>query len=131
VNTLVLTLNGNTAGFDHAYHGVEPDGRIYVEAYFDQSPPGCPIQSTTSARTLIISNLKPDAGTDYDGGLRVTLFDFDGSITNEPLIRFTQASSMPVDVRPGDEVSFTLEATLDGGVVSGQFTAIHCPILDG
>ncbi|MGV3624784.1 MAG: hypothetical protein ACO1OB_28450 [Archangium sp.] len=131
INTLVLTLDGNSGGFDRAYHGVEQDGRIYVEAYFGQAPLGCPMQSTASSRTLIISNLRPDAGTDYAGGLRVTLFDFDGTITNEPLVRFTETSSTPVDVRPRDEVSFTLNATLDGGVVSGRFTAIHCPALDG
>lgn len=131
INTLVLTLNGNSGGFDRAYHGVEADGRIYVEAYFGQAPEGCPVQSTTSSRTLIISNLNPDGGSSYDAGLRVTLFDFDGTLTNEPLVRFTETASSSVDVRPRDEVSFTLNASLDGGVVSGQFTAIHCPILDG
>lgn len=131
INTLVMTLNGNSGGFDRAYHGVEADGRIYVEAYFGQMPEGCPIQSTSSSRTLIISNISADGGTTYDSGLRVTMFDFAGTLTTEPLIRFTQTSSTAVDVRPGDEVSFTLDATLDGGVVSGRFTAIHCPVLDG
>ena len=131
INTLVMTLNGNSGGFDRAYHGVEADGRLYVEAYFGQAPEGCPIQSTTSSRTMIIANIKTDGGTDYDGGLRVTMFDFDGTITTEQLIRFTATASSPVDVRPGDEVSFTLDATLDGGSVSGRFTAIHCPVLDG
>lgn len=110
---------------------VEADGRIYVEAYFGQAPEGCPIQSTTSSRTLIISNINADGGTTYASGLRVSLFDFDGTITNEPLVRFTETSATAVDVRPRNEVSFSLDATLDGGVVSGRFTAIHCPILDG
>lgn len=132
-NSLMLTLDGKSGGFDRAYHGVEPDGGIYVEAYFGQMPEGCPMQSTASARTLIIANVNATNGgtVTYADGLRVTFFDFNGDITNTPLVRFTETSATAVDVRPGEQVSFTLQATLDGGVVSGQFTAIHCPVLDG
>lgn len=131
---LWLTLGSAQGGFDRAQHGLEPDGGLYVEAYFGGDP-GCPTQSSpTPDRTLIIAGLHlvPDGGslTQLDG-VRVTLLDFTGALTSAPVERATSILATPREVTPGVRVSFTVEATFDTGTLRGTFSALHCASLDG
>jgi hypothetical protein len=131
---LTVTLRGRSAGFSRAQHGVAPDGRFVVEAH-EGGDPACPtLSSPTPDRTLVIANLRawPDGGAvTFADGLRVTLFDFSGALTSAPLERAVSARATPRFAEPGQLVSFELEATFDGGVLSGAFAAPHCPSLDG
>lgn len=129
-----MTLGTRRGGFDRAQHGLEPDGGLYVEAYFGGDP-ACPTQtSPTPDRTLIIAGLHlvPDGGvlTQQDG-VRVTLLDFSGALTSAPVVRALTIRATPREVDPGVRVSFTLEATFDGGLLQGTFSAEHCASLDG
>lgn len=129
-----MTLGNRQGSFDRAQHGVEANGALYVEAHFGGDP-ACPTQSSpTPDRTLIIAGLRavPDGGSlTFADGVRVTLLDFTGALTSEPLLRAVAVRATPVEVAPGTRVSFTLEATFDGGVLTGRFSAPHCTSLDG
>lgn len=131
---LSATFHGVTAGFDRAQHGVEPDGGLYVEAYFGGDP-ACPGPSSpTPDRTLIISGLHAmaDGGAQTTAdGLRVTLLDFVGNLSSNPLDRAVSAQATLRYAQPGVLVSFTVEASFDGGTVTGGFAAAHCDSLDG
>lgn len=131
---LVVTIGSRSGAFDRAQHGLEPDGGLYLEAYFGGDP-ACPTQtSPTPERTLIIAGLHamPDGGAiRYADGLRVTLLDFSGALTSAPFLRAVTARATPLSVVPGTLVSFSLEAAFDGGTVQGRFSAAHCASLDG
>jgi hypothetical protein len=131
--SLTMRLRGRTAGFSRAQHGLAPDGRVLVEAH-EGGDPACPtMTSPTPDRTLVIANLRvlPDGGAvTFADGLRVTLFDFSGALTTSPLERAVAARATPRFVQPGQLVSFELEATFDGGALTGAIAAPHCPSLD-
>jgi hypothetical protein len=131
---LVMTVGRQTGSFTRAQHGLEPGGGLYLEAYFGGDP-ACPTQtSPTPDRTLIISGLQPltDGGvlTEADG-VRVTLLDFTGALTSAPSLRASTVRATARAMNPGTSVSFALEATFDGGTLTGSFTAAHCASLDG
>ncbi len=121
-----------TGAFDHVDHGVESDGGLYVEAYFGAAA-GCQLMnSPTPSRTLIIANINALSGdVTYAQGLRVTLLDFDGTLTSEPFVRAIDATAQAISVQPGQNVTFSIQATFDGGTLTGEFTAPHCTGLDG
>lgn len=131
---LTATLGTRTATFTRAQHGLEPTGLLYVEAHFGGDP-ACPTQnSPTPDRTLVISGLNPmhDGGVQsYADGVRVTLLDFTGALTQAPFVRAASVRATPGAVNAGTEVTFALEAGFDGGTLSGSFTAPHCASLDG
>ncbi len=133
VTALQLVLRGQQGAFDRAQHGVEGADGLYVEAHFGGDP-ACPTASSpTPARTLVIAGLRVGDGgvrTEADG-LRVTLLDFQGSVSSLPFERATSARATPRFVDRGGLVSFTLEATFDGGTLQGGFAAPHCASLDG
>jgi hypothetical protein len=130
---LTLTLGGRSAGFTRAQHGVDADGRLTVEAHFGGDP-ACPtMTSPTPERTLVIAGLqpRPDGGVvSFADGLRVTLLDFSGALTTAPLVRATAARATARFIEPRQLVSVEIEATFDGGRLSGGFAAPHCPSLD-
>lgn len=134
VTDLSITFHGVTAGFDRAQHGVEPDGGLYVEAYFGGDP-ACPGPSSpTPDRTLVIAGLHamPDGGVQtMADGLRVTFLDFAGTLSSSPFDRAVAAQATVRASAPGALVSFTLDAAFDGGAVTGGFAAAHCASLDG
>jgi len=131
---LVVTMGARRGVFERAQHGLQPDGGLYVEAYFGGDP-ACPTQtSPTPDRTLIIAGLHamPDGGAiSFSDGLRVTLLDFSGALTTLPFVRATSARATPLSVTPGTLVVFAVEATFDGGTLQGSFSAAHCASLDG
>lgn len=133
--TRILGVVGTNSGvFDRAQHGIDVDGGVYVEAHFGGDP-ACPTASSpTPSRTLIIAGLRapaPGAVLTYADGLRVTLLDFNGQLTMSPFVRATSTRAVAVDVRPGVSVSYSVEASFDGGSFTGQFVAPHCASLDG
>lgn len=134
VTRLVVTLGGRTGEFTRAQHGLEPDGGLYVEAHFGGDP-ACPTQSSpTPDRTLVIAGLRAltDGGTlTSQDGARVTLLDFTGALTPAPFLRASSVVATAGAMTPGVSVSFSLEATFDGGALSGSFVAEHCASLDG
>jgi hypothetical protein len=132
--TLTMSVGNKTGPFTRAQHGLEPAGGLYVEAHFGGAP-ACPTQtSPTPDRTLIISGLQPltDGGvmTEADG-VRVTLLDFTGALTTLPALKATTVRATAREMNPGVRVAFALEATFDGGTLTGTFSAEHCTSLDG
>jgi len=129
---LTARFGTRTALFTRAQHGVEPDGTLYVEAYFGGDP-ACPTStSPTPDRTLIISGLRADAGVQtWADGVRVSLFDFTGEVTSAPLERAREVTATPGLVTPGARVDFDLTVAFDGGTISGHISAPHCTSLDG
>lgn len=131
---LQMTLGSRSAGFDRAQHGLDGETTLYIEAHFGGDP-ACPDSSSpTPDRTLIVANLPrvPDGGTLTSAdGVRVTLLDFSGALTTAPLLRATTVRASPVEVKPGDWVSWSLEASFDGGSLNGVFVAPYCASLDG
>jgi hypothetical protein len=131
---LVATFGTVQAPFDRAQHGLEGDGGLYVEAHFGGDP-ACPgPTSPTPDRTLIIAGLRwpGDGGAQtYADGVRATLLDFVGNLSPNPFDRAVAVRAVARAVQPGVLVSFTVEATFDGGVVTGGFEAPHCASLDG
>jgi hypothetical protein len=134
VTDLGVTFQGHTGGFTRAQHGLEGDAGLYIEAYFGGDP-ACPdANSPTPDRTLIISGLLAagDGGAQTEAdGVHVTLLDFTGALSSHPFDRATRVRATPRFLAPGELVSFTLEASFDGGTVSGGFAAPHCASLDG
>jgi hypothetical protein len=130
----VAIFGATRAPFDRAQHGLEGDGGLYVEAHF-AGDPACPGPSSpTPDRTLIVAGLRwpGDGGPQtYADGVRVTLLDFAGNLSPNPFDRAVTVRAVARSVQPGVLVSFTLEATFDGGVVTGGFEAPHCASLDG
>lgn len=130
---LLVRFGARTATFERAQHGVEADGRLYVEAHAGGDP-ACPtMTSPTPLRTLVIAGLRvlPDGGAStFADGLRVTLLDFGGAVTTAPLERAHDARATARWVEPARLVSFQLSATFDGGTLSGGFSAPHCASLD-
>lgn len=129
--TLGLLFGTVQGPLDRAQHGLEPDGGLYVEAHAGGDP-ACPtMTSPTPQRTVVIAGLRVGAGVQtLAEGLRVTLLDFQGTLTSRPLERAVSARATPRFVRPGELISYTLEATFDGGTLTGGFAAAHCPSLD-
>lgn len=131
------TFGDTREPFDLAYFGLEADGRMRIELYGDAEP-GCPtMTSPTPGRTLVVFGLTPPTDrapqTEADG-LAVTLFDFDGTLTSEPLLRADSATVTPraANLSPVSEafVAFQLQALFPEGDVSGQAYATHCDSLD-
>jgi ABC-type amino acid transport substrate-binding protein len=118
------------APFDVAHYGVS-DGMLHVEAHYGAAP-GCPtMTSPTPDRTVVIAGLRASfaAPQTYADGVRVSLLDFKGTLTKEPILRATEVVVSAPATRP-DVVSFYLDATIPGGKIQGTVTATHCASLD-
>ena len=132
----LATFGSAEERFDVAYFGVETDGRLRIEMHGDAAP-GCPTMSSpTPGRTLVVHGLSaPMDRTAQSEGLSVTLFDFDGTLTPEPLLRAESATVTPVAFRlsPSSEsfVAFAIEVTFASGSIAGHGHATHCASLDG
>ncbi len=148
--SLRLQSGATDVAFDHARYGltapaVSTSGQweIYVEAYRGGAA-GCPTAtSPTPDQTVIISGLLADQapGVVEEGdGLSVVMFDFEGLITTEPILRATaEAATIDTivvctdcvpDEDPNGYVAFALAAPLDSADLSGVVVATHCPSLD-
>ncbi len=120
--------------FDLAYYGLESDGTLHLEIYGGAAP-GCPeSDSPTPARTLVIGAFPaPSDATPLS--LSVSLLDFEGTLTEEPILRSSSATATPRAARVESTamgfVRFDLEASFDGGTMSGAVYATHCDSLDG
>lgn len=113
---------------------------LHVELHGGGSS-ACPEQSSpTPDRTLIIAGLKsPLIPAVYatDAGIKATLFDFDGDLTQAPLLRAGQTwvdvtAANTCETCPGAErfIAFELNAAFDGGTVAGHVYGTHCSSLD-
>lgn len=120
--------------FDVAYYGLEPDGTLHLEIYGDAAP-GCPeSDSPTPARTLVIGSFPaPTDATPLD--VSASLLDFEGTLTEEPILRSSSATAIPraarVDATATGFLRFDLDASFEGGMVNGAVHATHCDSLDG
>lgn len=134
VTSARATFGATEEPFDVAYFGLDADGRIRVELY-GEAAPGCPtMTSPTPARTLVIHGLRPQTEpAEQTDGLAVTLFDFDGSLTSEPLLRATSASVHTEAARltPTADafVAIDITAAFPDGTVTGHAYATHCESL--
>ncbi|MEC7519149.1 MAG: hypothetical protein VYE22_04750 [Myxococcota bacterium] len=132
---LTATFDGNTAPFTRAQLGLEREGdrvvALRVEAH-DGGDPACPTMSSpTPDRTLIITFPVPEGGAPM-APTSVSLLDFAGTLTTEPVARATEATLTPRALRLEGEphVAFDLDATFEGGAIRGPVYATHCPSLD-
>lgn len=127
-------------GFTSPMNSVSGGWEIHLEMHGGGSPE-CPEQSSpTPDRTVVISGLKlPLTPTVYaaDGGVKATLFDFDGDLTSAPLLRAMQTQLEVVAAHacescPSAErfIAFEVMAVFDGGTVSGHVYGTHCGSLD-
>ena len=120
--------------FDVAYFGLEGDGTVHLEVYGDAAP-GCPASdSPTPARTLVIGSFAAPTDT-TPTSLSVSLLDFEGTLTEEPILRSSSATATPraarVEATSMGFVRFDLEASFEGGTLDGAVYATHCDSLDG
>jgi hypothetical protein len=118
------------APFDRAYYGAR-DGVLHIEAHHG-GVAGCPtMTSPTPDRTLVIAGLPAGLATTrtYADGVRVSLLDFKGTLTKEPILRATEVTVRDPSSR-GDALAFYLDATLPGGKIQGNVQAVHCASLD-
>lgn len=143
--TLVATIDGASEPFDRVQFGFTHtgDGReLYFEAY-SGGDPACPTaQSPTPRMALVVSGIRePTDATPQtrNDGLAVTLFDFAGALTDEPLVRATTVTLTPraFETCEAEEsascerfFAFDLDATLPGGRISGHGFARYCASLD-
>lgn len=121
---------GVRAPFERAFYGVR-DGVLHVEAHHGGSA-DCPtMTSPTPDRTLVIAGLPEGFTTTrtYADGVRVSLLDFKGTLTKEPILRATAVTVSEPSAR-ADALGFTLDATFPGGSIKGVVHASHCPSLD-
>lgn len=118
------------APFDRAYYGVR-DGLLHVEAHHGGAP-GCPtMTSPTPDRTVVIAGLSAGfvSPRTYSDGVRVSLLDFRGTLTKEPILRATEVTVTESSARP-NAIAFRVAATLPGGTIAGVVRAEHCASLD-
>lgn len=131
--SLTARFGANTAGFEHAQHGVDGADGVYVEAHAGGDP-ACPTESSpTPRRTLIVRGVHAGvAGAQtLADGVTVSLLDFGGDLVSAPVVR---ASAAQVTVRAatlGVSVSLDVSATFAGGTIEGTLVAPHCASLDG
>lgn len=146
--TLTITKGASTFPLSQAYFGLTrlKDGsfEIYVEVY-EGAAPGCPVQDSPSPdRTLILAGLLPATTTPQTkaDGVSATVLDFEGSVTDLPVLKSTMASITTVAENlctecygqpdPGGRFyTFTMTSTFDDGVsIAGTGHAAHCDSLD-
>jgi hypothetical protein len=146
---LIATVGAASAGFDRAYYGLtapasSTSGRweVHVEVHAG-GPAGCPTQeSPTPDQTLIVTGMTfpevPLTVTDADG-LVVSLLDFSGALTAEPVLRANGEEltwiqwDLCTDCEgddPNGFLAFDLAAPLDAGRVEGHVYATHCASMD-
>lgn len=145
--TLTARFGAKTVKFERAFFGTESEKGgeelLYLEAYEGGSTT-CPESSSPTPHfTLIVSGwpLNENEVT-YDEGLRVTLFDFTGTILDpKPLVTATAATAKrteacidcapwPTVIEPDTQVYIDIDAQFEGGEVKGQINASHCDSLD-
>ncbi|QDG52277.1 hypothetical protein FIV42_16485 [Persicimonas caeni] len=153
-HALTVAFGDTTGPIERAVYGLTApevadsgEWEVYIEAIeggFD----GCPQQdSPTPDWSLIVTGLVAPIGegtlTKADDGVAVTFLDYDGRfLGQEPFARATSASLTPVAanvdtslVAAGtrDEdgvVALDVQASFDGGELSGRLVATHCASMD-
>jgi hypothetical protein len=123
-----------TEPFTLAYFGRNADGSFHVEVYGDPAEQTCPsMDSPAPGRSLILSGFASPIAAEQ-ALENAVLFDFRGTLTNAPLLRFERGTqnglSWSLNGDAADEMSVDLNITFPGGAVLGRFYATHCPSLD-
>jgi hypothetical protein len=146
---LTISQGGKDYPLDRAQFGLTklPSGfEVYVEAHFGGDP-ACPSEASPSpSRTLILTGFPADSapGTVFDdaSGARITLLDFEGLVTQEPVLKSTgvaittfadnACTSCPSEDESSDRfLALTVAATFsDGSQLQGTIRADHCGSLD-
>ena len=145
--TAAATFGTTQRSFDRAQFGLtSPENstsggwELHVELHGGGSP-ACPEQSSpTPDRMLVIAGLKlplTPAVYDTDAGIKSVLFDFDGDLTQAPLLRAGQTrveviAANACETCPSAErfIAFELMAAFDGGTIVGHVYGTHCSSLD-
>jgi hypothetical protein len=136
---VLLTYRDGSAELPLAYLGYQRSGDTITELYVELSnmeEPGCPsADSPIPDQLMTVSGF---AGADpatrtFDDGVRVSFFDFAGTLRDE--IEPAAATAATVTVTAHDEGAGTAEATVnvtfgDDGSAVGSLVATHCDSLD-
>ncbi|MEM6954764.1 MAG: hypothetical protein AAF411_01055 [Myxococcota bacterium] len=132
--TLVRASGAAMETFDLAFFGFNGDGTLYIEVYGDAEPE-CPDEDSPSpGRTMVLGSVPVFTSTEPLRAMAV-LFDFEGTLTSEPLLRSPDATIEPVALlaEAGAEgfLRFELNIPFAGVSVAGSVYARHCASLDG
>ena len=132
-------------GFTSPERSVRGRWEVYLEAHAGGDP-ACPVEtSPTPDRTVVIGGVTIPADATpqtRDGGLSLVMLDFNGALTDEPLIRADTVTLTPSSAKlcpecvldggaPGDMFfAFELTAAFSDGGIQGHGFAEYCPSLD-
>jgi len=135
---LALTFGSNEAVVDRAQFGFNaPDNgkvSLHVEAHFGGDP-ACPTGASPSPdRTVIFANVPIPTDSTPIENAAVTLLDFEGTLSPNPFDSATSATLSPVAAKPTPTddafIAFDVNATFDGGTMTGHIYAVHCDSMD-
>ena len=131
---MTATFGDTTEPFSLAYFGRNLDGTFHVEVYGDPIDEVCPTMETPSpARSLVLGSFASPLPAEQDLAAAV-LFDFRGTLTDAPLLRFTSGTqnglTWSLMGEDDDEMSIAVDIAFPGGTVTGRFYATHCDSMD-
>ncbi len=117
-----------------AYFGRNLDGSFHVEVHGDPIDEECPTMGTPSpGRSLVLGSFASPVAAEQDL-VAAVLFDFRGTLTDAPLLRFTSGTqnglTWSLMGEADDEMSVAVDVTFPGGTVTGRFYATHCESMD-
>jgi len=135
--SISITLGGNTLGLNRAQFGFDKSDTgeqlLYIEAHFGGDS-ACPSESSPSPdRTVIFAHIPVPSDSTPIEGTPVTLLDFKGDLTSNPLEKATKVKLTPVAINTtaaAPFVAFDVEVTFATGTMTGHLYATHCDSLD-
>ncbi len=113
--------------FDLGVFGKNKDGTLHIEAHGDAPGADCTVQQDVSpGRTLTMGTVPTTLGAHE---LSAVLFDFEGALTEEPLLR-SDSGSIEVLEYTNNTFWAAIDVAFPGGTIAGTVYAMHCPSID-
>lgn len=113
--------------FESAFFGVNQDGSLHIEAHGGGSS-DCPtMESADPDRLLSLGNVSATNGSREQ---LAVLFDFEGALTQEPLLRSTSGTLDITEQQTKTFVRARANIVFDGGTIEGALRATYCASLD-
>jgi hypothetical protein len=131
---LLITLGGKKGTLDRAQFGFNANQTLHLEAHFGGAP-ACPTQSSPAPdRTVVFANVPIPTDLTPIENTPVTLLDFKGDLSPNPMDKATKAKLTPVAASAsppsGGFVAFEVEVTFPNGTMTGHLYATHCDTMD-